>query len=93
MPLFDRVELADLQVFLTRAAAKLGVSQSALSQTVAIPRIDLKEPKAKLERLADGRANWTFTFDAADHIADDAAHGTFRRAGHAAGDAVYSTGR
>ena len=26
-----------------------------LSQTVAIPRIDLKEPKAKLERLADGR--------------------------------------
>ncbi|WP_278938592.1 AsmA family protein [Pseudomonas helleri] len=41
-----------------------------LSQTVAIPRIDLKEPKAKLERLADGRANWTFTFDAADPKAE-----------------------
>lgn len=41
-----------------------------LSQTVAIPRIDLKEPKAKLERLADGRANWTFTFDAADPDAE-----------------------
>ena len=41
-----------------------------LSQTVAIPRIDLKEPKAKLERLADGRANWTFTFDAADPNAE-----------------------
>ena len=41
-----------------------------LSQTVAIPRIDLKEPQAKLERLADGRANWTFTFDAADPDAE-----------------------
>lgn len=41
-----------------------------LSQTVAIPRIDLKEPKAKLERLADGRANWIFTFDAADPDAE-----------------------
>ncbi|MEE8876408.1 AsmA family protein [Pseudomonas helleri] len=41
-----------------------------LSQIVAIPRIDLKEPKAKLERLADGRANWTFTFDAADPDAE-----------------------
>ena len=37
---------------------------------MAIPRIDLKEPKAKLERLADGRANWTFTFDAADPKAE-----------------------
>lgn len=41
-----------------------------LSQTVAIPRIDLKEPQAKLERLADGRANWAFTFDAADPDAE-----------------------
>lgn len=41
-----------------------------LSQTVAIPRIDLTEPKANLERLADGRANWTFTFDAADPDAE-----------------------
>ena len=37
-----------------------------LTETVAIPRIDLTEPSAHLERLADGRANWTFTFDAKD---------------------------
>ena len=41
-----------------------------LSQTVAIPRINLTEPSAKLERLADGRANWTFTFDAKDPNAE-----------------------
>ncbi|MQU51327.1 AsmA family protein, partial [Pseudomonas sp. FSL A6-1183] len=29
-------------------------------------RIDLTEPSANLERLADGRANWTFTFDPKD---------------------------
>ena len=37
-----------------------------LTETVAIPRIDLTEPSAKLERLADGRANWIFTFDPKD---------------------------
>ncbi|OCR24285.1 hypothetical protein AFK24_14430 [Pseudomonas syringae] len=31
-----------------------------LWQNVVIPRIDLTGPDAKLERLADGRANWTF---------------------------------
>ena len=41
-----------------------------LGQTVAIPRIDLTEPQAHLERLADGRANWTFTFDSADPDAE-----------------------
>ncbi|WPO45247.1 AsmA family protein [Pseudomonas sp. S1Bt23] len=34
-----------------------------LAQRVRIPRIDLTEPNAALERLADGRANWTFQFD------------------------------
>jgi len=34
-----------------------------LAQRVVIPRIDLTEPNAELQRLADGRANWTFTFD------------------------------
>ena len=37
-----------------------------LTETLAIPRIDLTEPSANLERLADGRANWTFTFDPTD---------------------------
>lgn len=37
-----------------------------LTETLAIPRIDLTEPSANLERLADGRANWTFTFDPKD---------------------------
>ena len=37
-----------------------------LTETVAIPHIDLTEPSANLERLADGRANWTFTFDPKD---------------------------
>ena len=41
-----------------------------LSQTVAIPRINLTEPSATLERLADGRANWTFTFDPKDPNAE-----------------------
>jgi uncharacterized protein involved in outer membrane biogenesis len=31
-----------------------------LAQRVVIPRIDLTEPNAKIERLADGRANWVF---------------------------------
>ncbi|UUT19282.1 AsmA family protein [Pseudomonas sp. T8] len=37
-----------------------------LAQRVRIPRIDLTEPNAALERLADGRANWTFQFDPKD---------------------------
>ena len=41
-----------------------------LTQTVAIPRIDLTEPSANLVRLADGRANWTFTFDPKDPNAE-----------------------
>ena len=41
-----------------------------LSQTVVIPWINLTEPSANLERLADGRANWTFTFDPKDPNAE-----------------------
>ena len=41
-----------------------------LTETVAIPRIDLTRPSASLERLADGRANWTFTFDPKDPNAE-----------------------
>ena len=41
-----------------------------LTQTVDIPRINLTEPSASLERLADGRANWTFTFDPKDPNAE-----------------------
>ncbi|WP_273822148.1 AsmA family protein [Pseudomonas asplenii] len=37
-----------------------------LVRKVVIPRIDLTEPNASLERLADGRANWTFQFDPKD---------------------------
>ena len=38
-----------------------------------IPRINLTEPSASLERLADGRANWTFTFDPKDPNAEPSA--------------------
>ena len=41
-----------------------------LAQRVAIPRIDLTEPNADLQRLADGRANWTFKFDPKDPNAE-----------------------
>ncbi|MES2868338.1 MAG: AsmA family protein [Pseudomonadota bacterium] len=41
-----------------------------LTETVSIPRIDLTEPSARLERLADGRANWNFTFDPKDPNAE-----------------------
>ncbi|NUU34128.1 AsmA family protein [Pseudomonas sp. C2B4] len=41
-----------------------------LAQRVVIPRIDLTEPNAGLQRLADGRANWTFTFDPKDPNAE-----------------------
>ena len=44
-----------------------------LTQTVDIPRINLTEPSASLERLADGRANWTFTFDPKDPDAEPSA--------------------
>ncbi|MFY9962259.1 AsmA family protein [Pseudomonas sp.] len=37
-----------------------------LFQQVVIPRIDLNQPTAKLKRLADGRANWTFDFGPKD---------------------------
>ncbi|WP_339478441.1 MULTISPECIES: AsmA family protein [unclassified Pseudomonas] len=37
-----------------------------LARRVAIARIDLTEPSANLQRLADGRANWTFQFDPKD---------------------------
>jgi AsmA family protein len=41
-----------------------------LAQRVVIPRIDLTEPNAELQRLADGRANWTFKFDPKDPDAE-----------------------
>ncbi|AMB87346.1 hypothetical protein AWM79_19415 [Pseudomonas agarici] len=37
-----------------------------LTRQLVIPRIDLTAPNASLERLADGRANWTFQFDPTD---------------------------
>ncbi|MGA8133215.1 MAG: AsmA family protein [Pseudomonas gingeri] len=41
-----------------------------LAQQVVIPRIDLTEPNASLERLSDGRASWTFQFDPKDPNAE-----------------------
>ena len=41
-----------------------------LGQRVVIPRIDLTEPNAELQRLADGRANWVFKFDPKDPNAE-----------------------
>ncbi|MPQ66840.1 MULTISPECIES: AsmA family protein [unclassified Pseudomonas] len=41
-----------------------------LAQQVVIPRIDLTEPNANLERLADGRASWSFQFDPSDPNAE-----------------------
>ena len=41
-----------------------------LAQRVVIPRIDLTEPNAQLQRLADGRSNWTFKFDPKDPNAE-----------------------
>lgn len=41
-----------------------------LAQRVVIPRIDLTEPNAGLQRLADGRANWVFKFDPKDPNAE-----------------------
>ncbi len=48
----------------TLKRVELRISPLALlARRVAIPRIDLTEPNANLQRLADGRANWTFQFD------------------------------
>jgi uncharacterized protein involved in outer membrane biogenesis len=41
-----------------------------LAQHVVIPRIDLTGPQASLERLADGRANWTFDLPESDPNAE-----------------------
>ncbi|MBD8474040.1 AsmA family protein [Pseudomonas sp. CFBP 8770] len=41
-----------------------------LAQRVVIPRIDLTGPDVALQRLADGRANWTFKFDEKDPNAE-----------------------
>ncbi|MFS2096960.1 AsmA family protein [Pseudomonas sp. Pseusp11] len=51
----------------TLKRVELRISPLALlTQRVTIPRIDLTEPNADLQRLADGRANWTFKFDPKD---------------------------
>ena len=44
-----------------------------LFQQIVIPRIDLNQPTARLQRLADGRANWTFDFAAKDESAEPSA--------------------
>gem|GEM_PF-3025864 len=41
-----------------------------LAQRVVIPRIDLTEPNARIERLADGRANWVFDLPKSDPNAE-----------------------
>ncbi|MBD9605034.1 uncharacterized protein involved in outer membrane biogenesis [Pseudomonas sp. PvR086] len=55
----------------TLKRVELRISPLALlTQRVTIPRIDLTEPNADLQRLADGRANWTFKFDPKDPNAE-----------------------
>jgi len=55
----------------TLKKVELRVSPLALlAQRVVIPRIDLTEPNAELQRLADGRANWVFKFDPKDPNAE-----------------------
>ena len=55
----------------TLKKVELRISPLALLvQRVVIPRIDLTEPSAQLQRLADGRANWTFKFDPKDPNAE-----------------------
>ncbi|WP_339498447.1 AsmA family protein [Pseudomonas silesiensis] len=55
----------------TLKRVELRISPLALlAQRVVIPRIDLTEPNAELQRLADGRANWTFQFDPKDPDAE-----------------------
>ncbi len=41
-----------------------------LAERIVIPRIDLTQPDANLQRLADGRANWTFDFGPKDPDAE-----------------------
>jgi uncharacterized protein involved in outer membrane biogenesis len=55
----------------TLKRVELRISPLALlAHRVVIPRIDLTEPNADLQRLADGRANWTFKFDPKDPDAE-----------------------
>lgn len=55
----------------TLKRVELRISPLALlAQRVTIPRIDLTEPNAQLQRLGDGRANWTFKFDPKDPNAE-----------------------
>ena len=55
----------------TLKRVELRISPLALlAQRVTIPRIDLTEPSADLQRLTDGRANWTFKFDPKDPNAE-----------------------
>ncbi|MEK1841853.1 MAG: AsmA family protein, partial [Pseudomonas sp.] len=55
----------------TLKRVELRISPLALLvQRVVIPRIDLSEPNANLQRLPDGRANWTFKFDPKDPNAE-----------------------
>ncbi|MBN3964572.1 AsmA family protein [Pseudomonas gregormendelii] len=55
----------------TLKRVELRISPLALlAQRVVIPRIDLTGPNADLQRLADGRANWTFQFDPKDPDAE-----------------------
>ncbi|WGK91146.1 AsmA family protein [Pseudomonas migulae] len=55
----------------TLKRVELRISPLALlAQRVTIPRIDLTEPNADLQRLADGRANWIFKFDPKDPNAE-----------------------
>ena len=58
-------------LMVTLKRVELRISPLALlAQRVTIPRIDLTEPNADLQRLADGRANWTFKFDPKDPNAE-----------------------
>ena len=55
----------------TLKRVELRISPLALlTRRVVIPRIDLTEPNADLQRLADGRANWVFKFDPKDPNAE-----------------------
>ena len=55
----------------TLKRVELRISPLALlAQRVVIPRIDLTQPSAELQRLADGRANWVFKFDPKDPNAE-----------------------
>lgn len=49
----------DTFVSLQRAELRLGLLP-LLAKTVRIPRIDVQGPVVKVQRLADGRNNWTF---------------------------------